>query len=82
MDNIIWKIFIHIALGLQYLHAKNIIHQDLKSLNIFMVKEGVAKIGDLGCAKEVAPAETKDKEEEKKQTADLKDDHRLDESQL
>jgi len=47
-----------------------------------MVKEGVAKIGDLGCAKEVAPAETKDKEEEKKQTADLKDDHRLDESQL
>jgi hypothetical protein len=31
-----------------------------------MVKEGVAKIGDLGCAKEVAPAETQKKEEEKK----------------
>ena len=26
VDNIIWKIFIHIALGIQYLHAKNIIH--------------------------------------------------------
>ena len=82
MDNIIWKIFIHIALGLQYLHAKNIIHQDLKSLNIFMVKEGVAKIGDLGCAKEVVAEETKKKEEEQKQTPDLQDDHRLDESQL
>lgn len=32
-----------------------------------MVKEGVAKIGDLGCAKEVEPVETtKVKEEEKK----------------
>lgn len=47
-----------------------------------MVKEGVAKIGDLGCAKEVAPVETKNNEEEKKQAADVKDDHRLDESQL
>jgi len=50
IDNLIWKIFIHLCLGLQYLHHKNIIHRDLKSLNIFMVKENIAKIGDLGCA--------------------------------
>ena len=51
IDNLIWKIFINICLGLQYLHSKNIIHRDLKCLNIFMVKEHIAKIGDLGCAK-------------------------------
>jgi|TARA_B110001450_G_C17623737_1_gene482283 hypothetical protein len=48
-----------------------------------MLKEGVAKIGDLGCAKEVAPPETKKKEEEKKEPQEKPgDDHRLDESQL
>ena len=32
------------------MHSKNYIHRDLKTLNIFMAKENVAKIGDLGCA--------------------------------
>jgi NIMA (never in mitosis gene a)-related kinase len=49
IENIIWKIFIHLCLGIQYLHSKNIVHRDLKSLNIFMLKENIAKIGDLGC---------------------------------
>ena len=53
VENLIWKIFIHIALGLQYLHDLNIIHRDLKTLNIFMLKESQAKIGDLGCAKKL-----------------------------
>ena len=50
VENLIWKIFIHICLGMQYLHANKIIHRDLKTLNIFMMKDNVAKIGDLGCA--------------------------------
>lgn len=49
-ENIIWKIFINLCLGLQYLHSKNIIHRDIKSMNIFMIKEGFGKIGDLGCS--------------------------------
>ena len=49
-DNIIWKIFINICLGIWYLHSKDIIHRDLKTLNIFMYKDSVAKVGDLGCA--------------------------------
>ena len=32
------------------MHSQNFIHRDLKSLNIFMAKESLAKIGDLGCA--------------------------------
>ena len=47
----IWKFFIQICLGLSSLHKKNILHRDLKTLNIFLTKEGNVKIGDLGVAK-------------------------------
>ena len=52
-EQVIWKIFIHICLGLEHLHSLNFIHRDLKSLNIFLQEDYLAKIGDLGCAKEL-----------------------------
>ena len=33
------------------LYNLNIVHRDMNTLNIFMTKSKVAKIGDLGCAK-------------------------------
>lgn len=48
---LIWKFFIQISLGLQYLHSKKILHRDIKSNNIFLTKDLNAKIGDLGIAK-------------------------------
>jgi len=44
-----------VSLGLQYLHARDIIHRDLSSNNILLTKHLTAKIADLGVAKLVDP---------------------------
>jgi len=47
----IWKFFIQACLGLQYLHTRKILHRDIKTMNLFLMKDGAVKIGDLGVAK-------------------------------
>ena len=50
-ENTVWKFFIQIAIGVFHLHSKNILHRDLKTMNIFLTKDNKVKIGDLGLAK-------------------------------
>ena len=50
-ENIIWGYLIQILEGLNYLHEKKIIHRDLKSANIFLMKDNTVKIGDLNVSK-------------------------------
>ena len=50
-EKIIWSIFIQILKGLKVLHDNNLMHRDLKSANIFIMKNGICKLGDLNVAK-------------------------------
>ena len=43
--------FTQICLALKHIHEKKIIHRDLKSGNVFLMKSGLVKLGDFGIAK-------------------------------
>ena len=47
----IWIIFIQLIKGLKSLHDLNILHRDIKSANIFLFNNGMAKLGDLNVSK-------------------------------
>ena len=47
----IWKFFIQICLGIQYLHSRKILHRDIKTINMFLMKDESLRVGDLGVAK-------------------------------
>ena len=42
-----------ILCGLTYLHARNVIHRDIKGENILIDSQGVAKLADFGCSKAI-----------------------------
>ncbi len=55
-EEVVWNISLQVILGLYYLHRKHILHRDLKSANVFLMKDEhkpnyLVKIGDLGVAK-------------------------------
>ena len=50
-EKVIWSYVIQLINGLKALHNLQIMHRDLKSLNIFFCKDNILKIGDLNVAK-------------------------------
>ena len=47
----IWDALIQLLNGLKSLHDLNILHRDLKSANVFLFSNGLAKLGDLNVSK-------------------------------
>lgn len=43
--------FVQIAMALQYLHERHILHRDLKTQNVFLTRTNIIKVGDLGIAR-------------------------------
>ena len=52
-EEIIWKYFMQICEGLQALHNAQIIHRDIKPMNIFVGDHDIVKV----CQYALAPAE-------------------------
>ncbi|XP_075952243.1 serine/threonine-protein kinase Nek4 isoform X2 [Anarhichas minor] len=50
-ERLVVEWFVQIAMALQYLHERNILHRDLKTQNIFLTKTNIIKVGDLGIAR-------------------------------
>lgn len=49
---------LQVARGLRHAHERGILHRDIKPDNVFVTKEGVAKILDLGLSKNLSDAES------------------------
>ena len=47
----IWSIFYQMVSGLHALHAKKIVHRDIKCANVFLTNSGMVKLGDLNVSK-------------------------------
>lgn len=48
-DILVW--FAQVSSALEFVHSNKILHRDIKSQNIFLTKDSVAKLGDFGIAR-------------------------------
>ncbi|PRP87594.1 NimA-related protein kinase 2 [Planoprotostelium fungivorum] len=58
-ESTVWSYFIQICIGLEAIHSHRILHRDLKTQNIFLGKDNIVQIGDLGVAKLLKAGMTK-----------------------
>lgn len=50
-EKVIWKVLLQVVKGLKSLHDMKILHRDMKCANIFLYRDGGAKLGDLNVSK-------------------------------
>ena len=52
-ENMVQQWAWQIVSGVEYLHSQNIVHRDIKGDNILVTMEGVVKLADFGCSKQI-----------------------------
>ncbi|XP_066496265.1 uncharacterized protein [Tiliqua scincoides] len=50
-EGVIMRWFVQLALAVQHIHARRILHRDIKASNVFLTQAGHLKLGDFGIAK-------------------------------
>lgn len=47
------RYFAGLLAGLQHIHAKGVVHKDIKPANIMLNRDGEVRLSDFGCAEEL-----------------------------
>ncbi len=50
---LIRRLVAQVVLGIAYLHEKGIVHRDIKGANVLVTNDGVAKLADFGCSRQL-----------------------------
>jgi NIMA (never in mitosis gene a)-related kinase len=56
-ERLIWHIFLQLCNGLKHLHENGIVHRDLKTMNVMIVRDErrfIVKIADLGVSRQIS----------------------------
>ena len=62
-DKLVRRFTVQILEGVAYLHDKGILHRDIKGGNVLVTNEGVAKLADFGCSRQLTQMCTASMEE-------------------
>jgi len=52
----VWRLYGEALRGLEHLHSLQILHRDVKSMNLFLAADGSLRLGDLGVARQLSPS--------------------------
>lgn len=50
-EDVIMSFVVQLLLGLEFLHSRRVLHRDIKSMNLFLLRNGRLVLGDLGVSK-------------------------------